>query len=182
MPPATHRQALSALLFLYKEVLGRDLPWMAEIGRPAERRRIPAVLTVAEVQRVLERMDGVTGLLARLLYGSGMRMAEALALRVKDVYFARRVVVVRSGKGGKDRVVMLPAALAQPLQGPAPVGGGARTVASRSAGAAPGGGAAACVGGEGPARWGGVGVALGVSFAAAVGGSALGHRAQAPSA
>lgn len=115
--PATHRQALCALLFLYREVLGQqDLPWLRQIGRPVERRRIPTVLTVAEVQAVLARLEGVTGLLARLLYGTGMRMAEALALRVKDVDFARRVIVVRSGKGGKDRVVMLPAALLQPLQ------------------------------------------------------------------
>ncbi len=80
--PASHRQPLSALLFPYKEVLSRDLAWMKEISRPPERRRIPAVLTVSEVQQVLERMTGVTGLLALLLYDSGMRMAEALALRV----------------------------------------------------------------------------------------------------
>jgi integrase len=83
--PASNRQPLSALLFPYKEVLSRDLAWMKEISRPPERRRIPAVLTVSavqQVQQVLERMAGVTGLLARLLYGSGMRMAEALALRV----------------------------------------------------------------------------------------------------
>ncbi len=114
--PATHRQALSALLFLYKEVLGQELPWMKEIGRPPERRRVPVVLTVAEVQALLARLDGVCALLARLLYGTGLRLAEGLALRVKDVDFARHVLIVRSGKGGKDRVVMLPRSLAPALQ------------------------------------------------------------------
>ena len=108
---STHRQALSALLFLYKEVLGVDLPWMAEIGRPLAPRRIPVVLTPAEVAAVLARLDGVSGLLARLLYGSGMRLLEGLRLRVKDVDFDRYLIVVREGKGGKDRVVMLPRAL-----------------------------------------------------------------------
>ena len=108
---STHRQALSALLFLYKEVLGVELPWMAEIGRPLASRRIPVVLTPAEVAAVLARLDGVSGLLARLLYGSGMRLLEGLRLRVKDVDFDRHLIVVREGKGGKDRVVMLPRAL-----------------------------------------------------------------------
>lgn len=115
--PATHRQALSALLFLYKEVLGQELPWMKEIGRPPERRRVPVVLTVAEVQALLARLDGVCALLARLLYGTGLRLAEGLALRVKDLDFARHVLIVRAGKGGKDRVVMLPRSLAPALQG-----------------------------------------------------------------
>jgi site-specific recombinase XerD len=113
---STHRQALSALLFLYKEVLGIDLPWMKEIGRPVAHRRIPVVLTHEEVQALLMRLDGVSGLLARLLYGSGMRLLEGLRLRVKDVDFARHLIVVREGKGGKDRVVMLPHSLAGALQ------------------------------------------------------------------
>ena len=114
--PSTHRQALSALLFLYKEVLGQELPWMQEIGRPIPTKRIPSVLTRVEVQSVLALMDGVTGLLARLLYGTGMRHAEGLSLRVKDIDFDRQVIVVREGKGGKDRVVMLPQSLVQPLR------------------------------------------------------------------
>jgi integron integrase len=113
---STHRQALSALLFLYKEVLSQDLPWLGEIGRPVPKRRIPSVLTVAEVQRLLALLDGEVGLLARLLYGSGMRLMECLSLRVKDVDFARHTIVVREGKGGKDRVVMLPRALAESLR------------------------------------------------------------------
>ncbi len=113
---STHRQALSALLFLYKEVLGEQLPWMESIGRPVTARRVPSVLTVAEVQLLLDLMDGQLGLLARLLYGTGMRRNEALSLRVKDLDFDRRVIVVRDGKGGKDRVVMLPRALEQALR------------------------------------------------------------------
>lgn len=94
--PATHRQALNAILFFYKEVLGQDLPWMHSIGRPPGRKRIPVVLTAAEVQSVLALMEGTEGVFARLLYGTGMRLAEGLNLR---------------GKGDKDRVVMLPCSL-----------------------------------------------------------------------
>lgn len=114
--PATHRQALNALLFLYRQVLDQDLPWLESIGRPPERKRIPVVLTQGEVQAVLALMDGVEGLLARMLYGTGMRLAEGLSLRVKDVDFDRLVMIVRSGKGDKDRVVMLPRSLLAPLR------------------------------------------------------------------
>jgi|CXWL01.1.fsa_nt_gi site-specific recombinase XerD len=113
---ATQRQALSALLFLYREVIGLDLPWMQQLGGPAAHKRIPVVLTHAEVQALLSCMPGVTGLLGRLLYGTGMRLMEGVRLRVKDVDFVRRVVVVRDGKGGKDRVVMLPRSLEEPLR------------------------------------------------------------------
>jgi len=113
---STHRQALSALLFLYREVLGQELPWLQEIGRPTSRRRIPTVLSPPEVQRLLAAMEGEVGLLARLLYGTGMRLMEGLALRVKDIDFDRRAIVVREGKGAKDRVVMLPRSLERPLR------------------------------------------------------------------
>ncbi len=113
---STHRQALSALLFLYKEVLGIDLPWMQELGRPSTHKRIPVVLTREEVQALLSHMSGVTGLLARLLYGSGMRLMEGVRLRVKDLDLDRRLVVVRDGKGSKDRVVMLPHAIESDLR------------------------------------------------------------------
>ena len=113
---ATHRQALSALLFLYKEVLQCELPWLNELGRPVAKRRIPSVLTRDEVLRLLGPMEGEQALLARLLYGTGMRLNEGLALRVKDVDFERHVITVREGKGGKDRVVMLPRTLALPLR------------------------------------------------------------------
>ena len=107
--PSTHRQALSALLFLYREVLDSQLPWLGEIGRPAQRKYIPVVLSRDEVQRLLTAMSGVHALVARTLYGTGLRLLEGLKLRIKDVDFDRQVVVVRDGKGGKDRVVMLPA-------------------------------------------------------------------------
>ena len=113
---ATHRQALSALLFLYKEVLGQQLPWLDEVGRPVARRRIPAVLTVAEVQRLFGFLEGESSLLARLLYGTGMRLMEGLSLRTKDIDFDRNAIVVREGKGAKDRVVMLPRTLAASLR------------------------------------------------------------------
>ncbi|WP_119291122.1 integron integrase [Azohydromonas sediminis] len=113
---ATHRQALAAVLFLYQQVLGQQLPWMQGIGRPQRKPRLPAVLSASEVAAVLARLDGTHGVLVRLLYGTGMRITEALQLRVKDVEFDRRVIVVRSGKGGKDRVVMLPATLAPGLR------------------------------------------------------------------
>lgn len=106
--PSTHRQALSAVLYLYKEVLGQELPWLKEIGRPVPTKRIPSVLTRDETGRVFALMDGVTALLAQLLYGTGMRHMEGLSLRVKDLDFDRHVIIVRDGKGGKDRVVMLP--------------------------------------------------------------------------
>ena len=113
---STHRQALSALLFLYKEVIDQQLPWLVEIGRPTPKRRIPAVLTMAEVERIFGFMEGETGLIARVLYGTGMRLSEALSLRVKDVDFDRHVIIVREGKGCKDRVVMLPRSLDQALR------------------------------------------------------------------
>jgi integron integrase len=114
--PSTHKQALSALLFLYRHVLDGELPWMAELERPAASRRIPAVLTPAEVVAVFSHLDGEMDLLARLLYGTGMRLLEGVRLRVKDVDFTRGVIVVRDGKGGKDRVVMLPQSLLEPLR------------------------------------------------------------------
>ncbi|MFM2057248.1 MAG: hypothetical protein RLY71_1633 [Pseudomonadota bacterium] len=114
--PATHRQALSALLFLYKEVLSIQLPWMQEIGRPPERKRIPAVLTATEIQEVFSHLQGVSLLLARLLYGTGMRLQEGLSLRIKDVDFDQEVMIVRQGKGAKDRVVMLPRSLVADLR------------------------------------------------------------------
>jgi integron integrase len=113
---STHKQALSALLFLYGKVLGIDLPWMNDIGRPRTKRRLPVVLTPDEVARLLCLMAGEHRLLAQLLYGTGMRINEGLQLRVKDIDFERRTVIVREGKGGKDRAVMLPDSLIRPLR------------------------------------------------------------------
>jgi integron integrase len=114
---STQNQALAAILFLYRQVLDLDLPWLTEIVRAKRPRRIPTVLTVAEVESLLARMSGETGLMARLMYGTGMRIGECVALRVKDVDFERREIVVRQGKGGKDRMTMLPASLVEPLKG-----------------------------------------------------------------
>ena len=114
--PSTHRQALSAILFLYKEVLGSELPWLQNIGRPPERKRIPSVLTPDEIGQLFAFMSGEELLLAKLLYGTGLRLSEGLRLRVKDVDFARHLIIVREGKGAKDRVVMLPRSLEADLQ------------------------------------------------------------------
>jgi integron integrase len=113
---STHRQALAALLFLYQQVFGQRLPWMDAIGRPQRKPRLPVVLSPAEVGAVFALLEGTHRLLAQLLYGTGMRIAEALQLRVKDVDFDRGAIVVRAGKGGKDRAVMLPASLAPALR------------------------------------------------------------------
>ena len=112
---STHNQALSALLFLYREVLEEDLPWLTDINRPTQVRRIPSVLTKDEVAGLLAAMEGVTFLLARSLYCIGMRLMKGMRLRVKDVDFDRHVIIVREAKGNKDRVVMLPRSLAPAL-------------------------------------------------------------------
>ena len=113
---STHKQALSALLFLYQRVLGQQLPWMDEIGRPRSDARLPVVLAHDEVSRVLAALDDDQRLFGQLLYGTGLRLLEGLRLRVKDIDFERRAIIVREGKGSKDRVVMLPASLQQPLR------------------------------------------------------------------
>ncbi len=113
---STHRQALSALLFLYVKVLGTDLPWMRDIGRPRSQRRVPVVLSKEELVTIFAHMEGEHRLWAQLLYGTGLRITEGLPLRIKDVDFEHRAVVVREGKGGKDRVVMLPDSLVPALR------------------------------------------------------------------
>lgn len=113
---ATQTQALSALLFLYREVLGMDLPWMDGLVRAKPSKRIPAVLSVEEVHRLMACLDGVYALMARLIYGTGMRLMECLRLRIKDVDFDRQEITIREGKGDKDRVTMLPQMLAVTLQ------------------------------------------------------------------
>ncbi len=113
---STQNQAKAALLYLYKQVLETDLPWLNEVVQAKTPKRLPVVLTPTEVRELLLHMDGSTGLIAQLLYGTGMRLLEALRLRVKDVEFARREIVVREGKGNKDRVTVLPENLIAPLQ------------------------------------------------------------------
>lgn len=112
---ATQNQALSALLFLYREVLNIDLPWLDKVVRAKQPQRLPVVLTRQEVTAILDRMTGVHGLMARLLYGTGMRLMECVRLRVKDVDFEQAEIVVRDGKGAKDRITMLPQSLIAPL-------------------------------------------------------------------
>ena len=105
---STQTQALCALLFLYRHVLRLDLPWMTEVARAPARPRIPIVLGRDEVRAVLRRLEGVDRLVVMLLYGSGLRLLEALRLRVKDVDFDQHQLTVRGGKGDKDRITMLP--------------------------------------------------------------------------
>lgn len=104
---SSQNQALSAILFLYKKVLGIDLPWMVDIVRAKRSRRVPSVLTRSEVAKVLGCMTGKTWLMASMCYGSGLRMIECLRLRIKDIDFEYKQVIVRDGKGGKDRITML---------------------------------------------------------------------------
>jgi integron integrase len=105
---STQNQAQCALLFLYREVLGVDLPWLDDVERAKRPIKLPVVLTVDEVVRILERLKGTHRLIGRLMYGTGLRILEALRLRVKDVDFQRREVLVRDGKGAKDRITVLP--------------------------------------------------------------------------
>lgn len=113
---STQNQARSALLFLYRAVLRAELPGLEDVVPAKTARRLPVVLTEREVRTLLQAMSGATGLVAALLYGTGMRLLEGLRLRVKDVEFERREILVRDGKGGKDRVTVLPENLIAPLQ------------------------------------------------------------------
>lgn len=113
---STQNQAKSALLFLYREVLEHELPWLDEVERAKAPKRLPVVLTREEAQAVLSRLKGTHWLVASLLYGSGLRIMEALRLRVKDLEFTRGEILVREGKGFKDRVTMLPARLVEPIR------------------------------------------------------------------
>jgi integron integrase len=114
--PSTQNQAKAALLFLYRHVLDADLPWLAEVVQARRQPRLPVVLTPGEVRTLFDQMEGGMALLAQVLYGTGMRLMEGLRLRVKDVEFERREVTVRDGKGGKDRITMLPDRLVAPLR------------------------------------------------------------------
>src|SRR5438105_7340863 len=113
---STQSQALAAILFLYRDVLGEEVPWLTELVRAPRRQRAPVVLTREEVRRFLGAMSGTAPLVARLLYGTGMRLLEGLRLRVKDLDFETGEVVVRAGKGNKDRTTTLPRVLSVGLQ------------------------------------------------------------------
>ncbi len=112
----TQNQALSAILFLYKEVLKIELPWLDGIVRARRPSRLPVVLSSDEVARLLAAIEGTHGLMARLMYGTGMRLMEMIRLRVKDLDFELNQIVVRDGKGAKDRITMLPQSLKSTLK------------------------------------------------------------------
>ena len=114
---STQNQAKSALLFLYRVVLEIELPWLDEVVGAKTPRRLPVVLTPGQVRSLLHQLSGTMGLVASLLYGTGMRLLEGLRLRIKDIDFERREIVIREGKGGKDRVTVLPENLMLPLAG-----------------------------------------------------------------
>ncbi|MBN2361972.1 MAG: integron integrase [Deltaproteobacteria bacterium] len=113
---ATQNQALAALLFFYRDVLGHALEQIDDVIRAKRPRRLPVVLSRQEVKALLARLDGANWIMASLLYGAGLRLLECLRLRVKDIDFDRNELVVRRGKGGKDRVTVLPAMLREPLR------------------------------------------------------------------
>lgn len=113
---STQNQALSALLFLYKKVLNKDLEWMDEVVRAKRSRRLPVVLSKSEVINILNTMNGTSALIAKLLYGTGMRLMEGLRLRVQDVDIESLQITIRAGKGNKDRVTMLPEKLLPDIQ------------------------------------------------------------------
>lgn len=113
---STQNQALSALLFLYREIFELELPWLDQVVRAKKPQRLPVVLSKPEVANILARMQGTHGLIARLLYGTGMRIMECCRLRVQDIDFDRGEILIRDGKGAKDRVTMLPQILIEPLK------------------------------------------------------------------
>jgi integron integrase len=113
---STQNQALSALLFLYKEVLRQQIGWLSNVQRAKRPSRLPVVLTRDEVHKIFAHLHGMQRLMAALLYGSGLRLMECVRLRVKDVDFGYLRITVRDGKGAKDRVTMLPINLAKPLE------------------------------------------------------------------
>jgi integron integrase len=114
--PSTQNQALQALLFLYKRVLAIELPWLDDVVRAGQSKHVPVVLSRAEVSEVLGHLAGHYWLIASLLYGSGLRLAECLRLRVKDLDLNRKELIVRDGKGGKDRVTVIPVTLIDDLR------------------------------------------------------------------
>jgi integron integrase len=113
---STQNQAFSALLFLYREVLRQELPWIDDVQRAKRPAKMPVVLTQAEVHSVLSKMHGTTALMAQLLYGCGLRVMECVRLRVKDIDFGYQQITIRDAKGGRDRVTMLPVSLVDPLR------------------------------------------------------------------
>ena len=163
---STQQQALSALVLFYRKAMHRPLGELGPMYRAQAPARLPVVLTRAEVHRVLEELDGIYQVVAMLLYGSGLRLLEAVCLRVKDLDFARGELAVRRGKGAKDRVTVLP----ERLRGTArrPARGGQSVTREGSGGWGRAGGAAGCAGAQVPECGLGVGLTVGVSGGEAV--------------
>jgi len=115
---STQNQALSAILFLYQHVLKKELQWIEPAVRAKKPKRLPVVLTKEEVRAIIDRMDGAPKLVATLLYGGGLRLDECLKLRFKDIDFSKNQILVRDGKGQKDRITTLPASVKEPLLAP----------------------------------------------------------------
>ena len=113
---STQNQALAALLFLYKKVLNIDMDWLDGFTPAKKPKRVPVILTKDEVNAVLSRLQGVPWMLAVLMYGSGLRLTEALRLRVKDIDFGFKQITAHQGKGAKDRYTMLPEVIVEPLK------------------------------------------------------------------
>jgi len=113
---STQNQAFSALLFLYREVLRQELPWIDDVERAKRPAKIPVVLTQGEVHALLSKMQGTTALMAQMLYGCGLRVMECVQLRVKDIDFGYQQITIRDAKGGRDRITMLPVSLVDPLR------------------------------------------------------------------
>jgi len=113
---STQNQALNALIFLYRHVLRLELPRLEDVVRARQKRRLPVVLTREETEAVIARLEPTIRLIASLLYGSGLRLMEAVRLRVKDIDFARGEIIVRDGKGEQDRITMLPQSLRKALE------------------------------------------------------------------
>lgn len=112
---STQNQALSAILFLYRHVLNKDIGWIHDVERAKKPSRLPVVFTREDIKRIMLHLEGTKWLMASLLYGSGLRLMECLRLRIKDVDFDYDQIIVRDGKGQKDRVTMLPASLKESL-------------------------------------------------------------------
>ena len=113
---STQNQALSALLFLYKEVLKHEIGWLEKVERAKKPPKLPVVLSRAEVKQIFGHLHGVPKLMAGLLYGSGLRLMECVRLRIKDIDFELAQITVRDAKGGKDRITMLPLNMSEPLR------------------------------------------------------------------
>lgn len=114
--PSTQGSALNAIVFLYRHVLHQEIPDLDQLQRAKRQPRVPVILSAREIGLILENMDGTSHLMAKLIYGTGLRIGECVTLRIKDIDFDQRMIVVRAGKGNKDRITILPQKLIEPLK------------------------------------------------------------------